>query len=126
MADQNEKTLNLDELFGNARAVKVIHDGREYELLRMEGISPKHLAKLQSLQKRAMAAQGRDLESGGGEMMEQMYDEMLGILCADLPLDTLAFAKKVRIMSFYIEETQGKKAVEATLKKLTGVKSSRS
>jgi hypothetical protein len=119
--------LNLDELFGQARAVEVIYEGETYELLRLEGIDPKRLTQFQKLQKRASALQraGEGMTDKQSEDVEALFDDMLAILCKDLPLATMPFIKKMRIITFYIEETQGKKALETALNKVTGAKRSR-
>jgi hypothetical protein len=123
---QDKKTLDLDELFGQARAVKVKWQGREYELLRMEGISPKQAVYFQKLQLRASKLQSNTeaVDDESAEEIETLFDDMLKILCADLPLQDMQFVHKMRVLTFYIEETQGKKALETALSQAIGEKSS--
>jgi hypothetical protein len=126
MTDEpTRKVLDLDELFGQARAVKVRYAGKEYELLRMEGISPKQAWKFQNLKQRANALQqlGAELAEGDADELNDLMKEMLQILCAELPLGEMPFLMRLRVLTFYIEETQGKNVLK-TVAKLTGAKSS--
>lgn len=129
MADE-KKPLNLDELFGQARAVKVIKNGREYELMRLEAMGPKQAVRFQKLQVVAAELQslGDDLTDQQADQVSEALNNMLTILCADLPVDEMTFMEKTRVLQFYIEETQGKKVMELALKKVnqpTGARSSR-
>lgn len=119
--------LDLDELFGQARAVKVKWQDKEYELLRMDAISPKQAVKFQQLELRAGNLQsiGAELTDENAAELEQTIDEMLAMLCKDLPLAELSFIYKTRILTFYAQETQGKKALKVALKNLTGATPSR-
>jgi hypothetical protein len=128
MNDDN-KVLNLDELFGQARAVKLRWHGREYELLRMEGIGPKQATQFNALYLRAGKMQnaltdGTDVTEEQAEEVDEILARMLKILCADFPVEDVPFLAKMRAIQFYMEQTQGKKAMEATLKQLTGRKRS--
>jgi hypothetical protein len=119
--DEQRKALDLDELFGQARAVKVRWQGQEYELVRMEGFGPQEIVKFQGLHARSIKMQNNpELDDGQAKELEAVLNEMLGMLCKNLPLEELAFMLKVRILTFYIEETQGKNALETALKKATG------
>ena len=124
MADQN-KVLDLNELFGQAKTVKVKWKEEEYELLRIEGISPKQALQLQSFQKRIekLKDKSEPAEEDATDM-EKLFDEILKMLCKELPLKEIPFNGKMAIMRFYIEETQGKKALEVALANLTGATSS--
>lgn len=128
MSDGN-KVLNLDELFGQARAVKVRWQGREYELLRMEGIGPKQATQFNKLHLQASRLQGsvnsQDVDDAQAEEIEEVFNKMIKILCADFPVSEAPFMAKMSIVQFYVEQTQGKKAMETALRKLTGETSSR-
>lgn len=123
---EDKKILDLDELFGHARAVKVKWQDKEYELLLMEGISPKQAMNFQKLQLRASKLQSNPsaIDDQSAEEIETLFNDMLKILCADLPLESMTFAQKMRVLTFYIEETQGKKALEAALNQAIGAKPS--
>lgn len=125
MSDEN-RVLDLDQLLGQARAVKVRWQGREYELLRMDGISPK-----QSLAFQRMIGRVQKLQSGEAadddqqaSELEALMKESLRLLCKDLPVDDIPFAMQMKILMFYTEEMQGKKALEVALSNLTGATSS--
>lgn len=131
MSDEKNKALDLDELFGQARALKVKWQGKEYELLKLEGISPTQAARFQKLRNRANLLQSQRTDNDDEEMsqeqaeeLENIFDEMLGVLSKELPRDTMSFAMKMRILTWYIEETQGPNALETALNKATGATSS--
>lgn len=124
MTEEKGKILDLDELFGQARAVKVRWLGKEYELLKLEGISPRQSVKFQQMQMRANVLQNAEGTDEQADEVEKLLNEMLKMLCAELPVETIPFMAKTRVMGFYIEETQGKKALETALSNATGEKSS--
>ena len=126
MADET-KTLDLDELFGDARPVKVKWGGKEYELLRLEAFSPREINAFQkmqidaqNLQQQPTLQQKIDGYDPDAEIVT-LFDKMLIQLCPSLPLDSIPFLAKSRIITFYIEETAGKKALEVALSQMTGV-----
>ena len=121
MADDN-KVLNLDEMFGEDRPVVVKWHGESYNLLRLEAFSPREINRFQSMQKDASELQrlknaNKDDKSIDGKI-EALFDKMLSTLCAKLPLKDIPFLGKTRIITFYIEETQGKKALEVALDRI--------
>lgn len=126
----NNKPLNLDELFGQASAVKVIWQGKTYELMRMEAISPKQAVKFNKLRVKANALQNvvEDMNDKQGSDLEKVVDEMLSLLSRELPVSEMPFAIKLRTLVYYTEQTQGKKVMELALGKVkarTGARSSR-
>lgn len=124
MSDER-KILDLDELFGQARAVKVKWQDQEYELLKMEAISPQDAVRFQKLQIAAGKLQMKDdMDDASAKQIEKLIDDMLKLLCKELPLQEMKFMVKMRVLTYYIEETQGKKALETALSKVTGAKSS--
>jgi len=127
MADEN-KVLDLDALFGQARAVKVKWQGKEYELLRLEAIGPRQAVKFQKLQLRAAKLQNVDEEMSDEQAaeLEAVFNDILKLLCEELPLETMTVLHKMNILAFYTEQTQGKKVMELALKKIqTGARRSR-
>jgi hypothetical protein len=127
MMDEN-KVLNLDEMFGEDRPVKVKWKGVEYDLLRLEAFSPREINRFQMMQKDASELQRLKNENAADKSIdakiEQLFDKMLSTLCAKLPLKEIPFLGKTRIITFYIEETQGKKALEVALtQQVTGATS---
>lgn len=128
---EEKRVLDLDELFGQARTVKVKFDSKQYELVRVEALGPRAISKFQSLQKRANALQMENLKGEISEKQEAeivaLFDQMLAMLCADLPLNEMGFAMKAKTLEFYVLETQGKNALDIALakgKKRTGAMSS--
>lgn len=126
------KVLDLDQLFGQAKAVKVKWEGEMHELLRLEAISPKQAMKFNQLYLRAGKLQqalqsktGDELSDADVDEVQAVFDEMLGMLCATLPLKEIPYMAKSQIMVFYMEQTQGKKAMEAALSQVTGGRRSR-
>lgn len=130
MSEEKKGVLNLDELFGQARAVIVRWQGRDYELLRIEGISPRQATQFNKLYlqagglQKALAGNG-DVDEEQAVEIDELFSKMIRILCADFPVGETPFLAKMRIIQFYMEQTQGKKAMETALKTLTGEMSSR-
>lgn len=131
---EEKKVLDLDALFGQARTVKVKFGGKKYELVRVEALGPRAISQFQKLQKKSNQLQMKNLD---GEISDQqetdiiaLFDQMLGMLCQDLPLSEIPFAAKARTLEFYVMETQGKNALDVALGKgkkgkRTGATSSR-
>ena len=121
MVDDN-KVLNLDEMFGEDRPVVVKWHGESYNLLRLEAFSPREINRFQSMQKDASELQrlknANKNDKGIDKKIEDLFDKMLSTLCAKLPLKDIPFLGKTRIITFYIEETQGKKALEVALDRI--------
>lgn len=126
MSDE-KKTLDLDQLFGQADPIKLKLKGAEYELLPIEGIGPKQAVKFQKLQLRAQKLQSlktnpESMDAKQAQELDDLFDEMLKILCPELPLSEMTSVQKIRSVLFYMEQTQGKKILEAALgESLTGV-----
>ena len=118
-----QRVLNLDEVFGQDRPVKVLWQGREYELLRLDAFSPRQIHALGSLQEAAARLGSKEPkatdapDADADAEIEALFDGMLKVLCAELPLDRMPFLAKTRIITFYIEEMQGKKVLEEVLMK---------
>ena len=121
MSDDDKKILNLDDLFGQAKPIKVRWQGQEYEFLRMDGITPKQALEFQRLQLKAGKIQNAEsIDEASAMQIEEVFNDMLKILCPKIPLEEMTFLMKTRIVTFYIEETQGKNALETALMKATG------
>lgn len=130
MADE-KKALNLDELFGQARAVKVIWKAKTYELPHFNDMSSKQLMAFQRLQARATSLRnaGEYVTDEQAEQMAAVLDETLSLICVDFPISGLTFMEKSRVLAFYVEETTEKKMTDlVALKKVraprTGARSS--
>lgn len=131
---EKRKVLDLDEIFGQARTVKIKFQEKQYELVRVEALGPRAISKFQGLQKKANALQMENLKGEISDAQEQqivaLFDQMLEMLCEDLPLNEMGFAMKAKTLEFYVLETQGKNALDVALakgkKKQTGATSTRS
>jgi hypothetical protein len=119
MAEAKRKALNLDELFGQAKSVIVIHDGCEYEFMRVEALGPRQAVQLQQMRKKAQVLQtiGDELTKKQSQEIDDVLSQMITMLCPTFPVKDVTFIMKMRIVTFYIEETEGKKALENALKK---------
>lgn len=131
---EEQKVLNLDELFGNVRAVKAKWQGVTYELVRVEALSPKAISRFQSMQKRAsqlqMKSLNNDVTDEESTEIVSLINTMLLTLCETMPVESMPFAAKTKLLEFYITETQEKNALNIALAKgkkgkRTGAMSSR-
>jgi hypothetical protein len=122
--NEANKVLDLDELFGQARAIKVRWKGEEYEFLRMEGISPRQATQFNQMHlksaKLQKAMQKGDVNDAQSNQIDELLSQMIKVLCPDFPVSDLGFMAKTQVIQFYMEQTQGKKATKAMLKQLTG------
>lgn len=116
MSDTKSKALDLDELFGEARAVKIRWQSKEYELMRLEALGPKSISRFQKLQKMSsqlhMESLTDEITEEQDQQIQNLFDEMLSMLCKDLPVVLMPFAHKSKALEFYIVETQGKNALD--------------
>lgn len=141
MSEENSRALSLDDLFGQAQSMVVLHEGVRYELPKLKTLSPKKLQRFQELGKEAFKLQkfGKDdFTKEQATEVEDLLDEILTMLCKELPLKPvskwqrllahlrkkklptpLTFEKKMAVVMYYGEETQGKKAVWPTAQKKT-------
>ena len=129
MADKQNNVLDLQQLFGQSQSIKVkCRDGKTYELMRMDAITPKEAVRFQKLQVRASSIQkaGQNMSNEQAADLTIIFDELLSILCKDLPLKQMEYLEKVTVINFYMEQTQGKKTMDRALRNLqTGGKRSR-
>src|SRR5688500_20342728 len=122
MEDDKNRILDLDDLFGQNKAVKVKWKEKEYELLSLEGISPKQSVQFHRMQVKVVKLQMSETNGNGSKdvnttdedaiQIEAIIDEMLIILSNELPIHEIPFGGKMRILSFYMEVTRGQKALE--------------
>lgn len=123
MSDE-QKVLDLDELFGQARAVKVRFKGAEYEFLRTDGISPRQATQFNQMHLKSArlqkSMQKGEVSDAQAEQIDGILSQMIKVLCPNFPVNDLGFMAKTQVIQFYMEQTQGKKATETMLKKMTG------
>ena len=113
--EKKTAVLNLDELFGVARPIKVVFGGRTYEMVRPEALSPKAFVRWDKLVKRAMRLQ----VEANGEMSDEMTEELEGVIgdaiymaCPELEQAGLSFPQKMSVLNFYAEEVKPEKKAE--------------
>lgn len=94
--------LNLDELFGTARPVKVTWQGKEYELVRPEGLNAVQHQAFSRLYTKIQKAQ-LDLGNDPDEL-EAMVNELIALLNARLADAGLAYMAKIKVLEFYAAE----------------------
>ena len=123
MADDN-KVLNLDEMFGEDRPVKVKWKTGEYELHRFTALSVTNVLKFQKMRRDVMRLQVLDevTEKDAGTI-ESLFNAMLKMIGPELPLDEIPYVMKPTILAFYFEQIDEKKRT-IPAKKTTGVRSS--
>lgn len=120
MSDQ--KVLNLDELFGQDRPVVVMWQGKRHEFMRMAAIGPREALRFEKMMGRAQQlSQVSDPSADESAEIEGIYDEMIGTLCPDFPIQDLKFLQKLFVVDFYVENSQGElKKVAGGLKTIGG------
>lgn len=105
------KTLNLDDLLGASKAVKVRKDQMEYELAKLDALGVHKVLQFQGFRRQVTMLQLVDEPSKEqAEQIEILFDKMLRVLCEDLPLEKFTYVEKTRILGFYFVETAPKKA----------------
>ena len=125
MSEELKKPLDLDEFFGASQPILVKWQGKNHELLRIEALGPKQYARLRKLQGRAARMQGltQDMSDTQAGELEEMFDEIIKILCSGFPVKEIDFSMKMKIVLYYMEQPQVKKALEVALSKQTGATS---
>ena len=118
MSDDEKHMLDLDELFGQARGIKVIWEKAEYQLTLPEAFGARETMRLSALHRKAGALQMLDdLTPEQAQELERLLDEILRILCQELPVGEIPFVAKLRALTFYAFETK-KNALRAALEQI--------
>lgn len=106
--------LNLDELFGQAKKIKVVWQDKSYELVRPEGLGPKEFVRWDSLLNKIQVLKDETTsDEQKAEELEGVYNDVLMMICPQLVAAGLPFLGKMRVLQFYMEEVEGKKAPKA-------------
>ena len=123
MADDVRKSLDLNELFGKTKTIKVIcRDMKEYELVQFSGMNSYEVLSFQKMRRDVIRLQLEGTISAERAVeIEKLFDDMLTILCKELPLGEISYVEKTTIIAFYFQETQEKKA-KRLKKELIGAK----
>jgi len=100
------KTLNLDELLGTQKTIKIIFGGYEYFMLPPEAMGPRQMAALSNFNKTLSLDLGtEEISEEEAAKIEVMVDKAIAIFCEDLSKVKVPFMGKVQIINFYMEES---------------------
>ena len=112
MAEETIKTLDLNDLLGETKAIKVRKDGCEYELTHLNNLGVHKILQFQGFRRQSTMLQLMDTISEDQAMqIEVLFDKMLHVLCADMPLEKFSYTEKTTILAFYFTETAPKKVM---------------
>lgn len=113
MSDENNsKVLDLDQILGQRNKIVVRRKDVEYSMRDMNALSANEVIRLQTM--RQKVARLQMLEEPTDEQaieIEKLFDRLLGLLCAEMPLGEISYSEKTTILAFYFTESQQKKAV---------------
>lgn len=116
MSDE-KKVLDLDEILGQRNQVIVRRKDIEYSMRDMNALSANEVIRLQAMrQKVARLQMLDDLSDEQAVEIEKLFDSILGLLCAELPLREISYSEKTTILAFYFTEIQTKKAMSPKMK----------
>lgn len=118
-----DKILNLDELFGVARPIVAVLEGRRYYLRRPEAFGPRDIQRLEFMRSRiselqrlqAQIADGRELTDAEDEELRDLTARQIRLICPELAKANLPFLQQVLVLQHYfaaIQEEQQAKKVE--------------
>lgn len=107
--DEEKCSLNLDEIFGLAKPIKVVWKSIEYELPRPEAFSPKSWAGFSALQGKigSLQAMGEQLTDEQAEQLDQIANDCIKFLSPKLAKCELPFFAKVQVIKFYGDQIEG-------------------
>lgn len=124
MADE-KKVLNLDEVFGQDRPIKVVWKGDEYALHRFTALSVAEVLKFQKMRREAARLQIMDeITDERSRAIEDLFNAMLAMIGPELPLAEIPYVMKPSILAFYFGQLDEKKRVNPARRRTTGEKSS--
>lgn len=111
---QPSAVLDLDVVFGLERPLVLRWEGQEYRLKNISALNALDVLRIRELQQRLQQAGTRHdaaaLEKEAAEM-EQLIDELFGIVCPALRESNMPFLKKFRVMTWYTDESDSEKKV---------------
>jgi len=113
MTDES-RTLDLDELLGLARPVKVRWKGQEYGLRDIESMDPTDYVRWLQLEKQINLDSGADgIDEAGAQNMIQATEAALALISPELAKLGLTFLQQMTVLKFYATETLGSEALGA-------------
>ena len=107
---RKKNTLNLDELFGQAKDLVVIWEGARHMMRHPTAMGPKDLNLLQRLQDLQVDV-SEDMkdeakEDEAAEELIKVIDKIIGMIAPTLDALGLPIFAKMRIMTFYQKEIE--------------------
>ena len=102
MSDEN--ILNLDELFGTSRPIKVNYQGNVYELVRPEAFNPVQYQQFSKMQAKYGKLQNLEKNLEDPSKLDDAMDGLIKLMCPELLKLGLPFAFKAKILEFYWNE----------------------
>lgn len=111
MTDES-RTLDLDELLGLARTIKVRWKGQEYGLRSMESMDPTDYVRWLELEKQINLEPGtEEIDEAGAQNMIQATKAALILICPELANLGLTFLQQMTVLKFYATESLGFEAL---------------
>lgn len=105
------KTLDLDEMLGEKQIVKIKRGDKEYLLRDIDSFSTHQLLQIQGMRRKITTLQLReDVTEEEAGNLEILLNDILKILCLEMPLSELSYSEKTYIIAFYFMEVRKKKA----------------
>ena len=99
----SDHVLNLDELYGKAKPVKVVHEGIIYELARPESLNPTQYQDFVNLYNKWVTER---LDQGTDAVkIDQALTDIITVLNPKLAEKNLPLAWKSQVLEFYGNET---------------------
>lgn len=109
------KSLDLDEMLGEKQTVKVKYGGAEYFMRDINSFSGYQLLKVQNMRRKVSMLQAQEeITEEQAADIENLFDTILNMLCAELPISSMAYAEKATVISFYFTEVRKKKVMPPT------------
>ncbi len=109
---QTPNVLNLDELFPPRAGIRVVYEGNDYFLRKLEDLGPAEVVKFQRMHRRVQALNAEGDEEQTNEIAALVADS-IQLLCPELAELDLPFVFQSRVLEFYVSQlpkAPGKKA----------------
>lgn len=122
MSEDKQRILNLDDLFGQGRPVKVTWQGATYELARPEAFTPVQYQQFMKLQSDYILKKFD--QTTDPVLIDEIMDEILDMLNPKIAKAGISFGGKVKVLEFYSEEVGGSEIKNASSPREAPAKSS--
>lgn len=112
MSDEKSKVLDLDQILGQRNQIVIRRKDVEYSMRDMNALSANDVIRLQAMRQKIARLQMLDeLTEDQAKEIEKLFNSILGLLCAEIPLGDISYSEKTTILAFYFTESQTKKAM---------------